>query len=79
MKEQKTIQQQINEVTLEVCDMVAANYKGKVPHRILVARRIAKGMHYNNGMQIKMGLAQLVKLSDKYLPGVLQVEISLKK
>jgi len=67
MEEQKTIQQQINEATLEVCDMVAGNYKGKVPHRILVARRIAKGMHYNNGMQIKMGLAQLVKLSDKRL------------
>jgi hypothetical protein len=79
MEEQKTIQQKINDVTLEVCDMVAANYKGKVPHRILVARRIAKGMHYNNGVQIKMGLAQLVKLSEKYLPGALSVEIKLKK
>ena len=79
MEEQKTIQQKINEVTLEVCDMVAANYKGKVPHRILVARRLAKGIHYNNGTQIKMGLAQLVKLSEKYLPGTLSVEIKLKK
>ena len=77
MKEE--IQEQINGATLELCQIVAAQTKGNVPHEIMVARRIASGGHKNNGVTVNMGLVQLSRLVDEYLPGSLTVTIELQK
>lgn len=75
----KNIQEQINAATLELCRIVAAANKKNVPQDIMVARRIARGGHKNKGVTINMGLSQLCRLAEEYLPGSLKVSIQLEK